>query len=94
MKAFGRSVIVLNSFEAVTELLENRSSNYSCRPATQMLYKLCVHFPRLRDKTLYRSRCQGWLRGMVHDVYGIRGPVEEISQDHSPVLFAFRDSSV
>ena len=39
MRALGRDLIVLNSYDAVSELLENRSSNYSDRPKTHMLYK-------------------------------------------------------
>ncbi len=38
---FGKTTIVLSSLEAVTELLEKRSSNYSDRP--RMVFALILH---------------------------------------------------
>ena len=37
-KAFGRPYLILSSFEAITDLLEKRSSNYSDRPPSVMIY--------------------------------------------------------
>lgn len=37
VRVFGQSMIILNSLEAVVDLLEKRSSNYSDRPRAEML---------------------------------------------------------
>jgi hypothetical protein len=38
----GQHIIVLNSLEVITDLLERRSSNYSDRKQTTMMIELCV----------------------------------------------------
>lgn len=38
--ALGNSIIILNSFKAVNDLLEKRSAIYSSRPSTVMLGEL------------------------------------------------------
>lgn len=37
LRVFGQSIIILSSIDAVTDLLEKRSSNYSDRTLTEMV---------------------------------------------------------
>ena len=42
VRVFGNPVIVLNSAEAVSDLFEKRSANYSSRPVRTMVNELCA----------------------------------------------------
>ena len=40
VKAFGKHIIVINSIEAISDLLDKRSSKYSSRPRLPMVNEL------------------------------------------------------
>ena len=42
LNVLGQHILVLNSLEVITDLLEKRSSNYSDRKQTTMMIELCV----------------------------------------------------
>lgn len=45
VNVFGRQIFILNTYEAMVDLLERRSQNYSERPYSLMVYDMQVSFP-------------------------------------------------
>ena len=44
VSSFGKHIIILNSFKAVDDLFEKKSSIYSSRPHLTMFHELYVYF--------------------------------------------------
>ena len=74
LNVLGQHILVLNSLEVITDLLEKRSSNYSDRKRTTMMVELYVSSYSFHHKELVKNavRCRmGMSISMTRMPYGL-----------------------